>query len=108
MAPLRIIRRNIFDRNRPLSPTGIALSSTTVAVAATNGTVIGAITATDPNVGDTVTYTLTSNPAGKTAISGTNLVVAGAPLSATTYPITIAATDQYGLRFEQNFTITAA
>lgn len=86
------------------APTNVALSGNNVSQNATIGTVVGTLTATDPDPGDVVSYTLTGNASGHFALNGAQLVVNG-PLEAVPYTVTIAATDLGGLTISKNFTI---
>lgn len=89
------------------APTGIDLSNSPVAENSANGTVIGALSATDPDAGDTFTYTLVNDAGGRFAIDGANLVVAG-PLdfeSSTSHQVTVRVTDAAGASYDATFTI---
>jgi mRNA-degrading endonuclease HigB of HigAB toxin-antitoxin module len=94
------------------SPTNITLSATTVAENAGANAVVGTLSTTDANVGNTFTYTLVSG-AGSTDNAAFN--IAGNQLRATaslnfeaksSYAIRIRSTDQGGLFTEKTFTIT--
>src|SRR5262249_52496846 len=50
----------LFAANQP--PTDISLSNNSVAENSANGTIVGALSATDPDAGETFTYSLPSNP----------------------------------------------
>lgn len=87
------------------APTAITLSANVVeenAVAAT----IGGLTATDPDTGDTITFTVDDE---RFAISGSDLVLAADTYinyeSESTVDINVTATDAGGLSFTQAFTI---
>ena len=56
------------------APTSIALSKTSVAEFRAKGTVVGALSTSDPDGGPD-TYTLLNNAGGRFAISGDKLVV---------------------------------
>jgi len=102
----------VTDVVENLAPTNITLSKMNVFEANAIGAVIGNLTTTDPDVGDTHTYTLVSG-AGSTSnayftISG-NQLKAGAIFSyiaQSTYSIRIRTTDAGGLWYEKVFTIT--
>ena len=87
-------------------------SSTTVAEHLSAGTTVGTLSTTDPDVGNTFTYTLASGT-GSTdnasfSLSGSTLLTA-ASFDYTTknsYSIRIRSTDQGGLYTEQVFTIS--
>lgn len=91
------------------TPTALALSANSVAENSSNGTAIGALSTTDPDTGDTFTYSIApgGDPSGKFAISGTNLVVNGALNYEATnsYNVTVRATDSGGAHIDQAFTI---
>lgn len=104
---------NTFDKAFTLTathtdqaPTNIALSNATVNNNVAAGSVIGALTTTDPDAGDTFTYAITVNPSNLFAISGANLVTAVANAAAGTYAVTIKTTDSGGLTFSKQFSIT--
>ncbi len=96
------------------APTNEVLSADTVAENAANGTVVGTITGTDPNVGDVLHYSLINNAGGRFAIdtnTGVITVANGALLdfeSVASHAITVRVTDQDGLTFDKSFTINVA
>ncbi len=94
------------------APTDIALSSSTIAENAGANATVGTLSTTDPDSGNTFTYTLvtgtgsTDNAAFN--ISG-NTLRATASLdfeSKSSYSVRVRTTDQGGLFFEKAFTIT--
>jgi len=89
------------------APTAVLLSNASVAENSAPNTVIGALSAIDPDAGDTATFTLLDNAGGLFAINGANLVVAGALdyESATSHQVTVRATDAGGLTHDATFTI---
>jgi FtsP/CotA-like multicopper oxidase with cupredoxin domain len=94
------------------APTEIAISNSIVAENQASGTTVGTFTSTDPNVGDTFTYTLISG-AGSVdnaafTISGNTLKTAYPFNSAVknSYSFRVRTTDSGGLYFEKAFTIT--
>jgi Ca2+-binding RTX toxin-like protein len=91
------------------APTDIALSASAVNESGAGGSPIGTLTATDPNAGDTFTYTIVNDPDGKFQIVGNELQVrAGATLNyeaATSHQVTIRVTDQGNLSYDKTFTI---
>ena len=93
------------------APTDLSLSANTVAENAANGTVVGTLTATDPDSGDTKTYSLTDNAGGRFAINSSTgvLTVANGSLlnyeTATSHTITVRVTDRSGLTYDETFTI---
>ena len=68
---------------------------------ALSGALVGNLSATDAETGDTHTFSLTDDPGGRFQISGSQLkVAAGAALDyevATSHNVTVVATDQGGL-----------
>ena len=92
------------------APTNISLSASTVYENSPGGTVVGTLTATDPDAGNTHTFSLTDNAAGRFQVVGNQLqVAAGAILDqavAPSHSITVRATDQGGLSFSKTFTIS--
>lgn len=90
------------------APTDISLSASTVAENAAVSTVVGALTRTDPDAGDSGTWSLTNDAGGKFAISGSNLVVNGALNfeAASSHSVTVRYTDTLGLTYDEAFTIT--
>jgi len=92
------------------APTDIALSSSAVSEAATAGTVIGDLSATDAQ-GGTMTYTIVNDPDSKFAInaSGQLVVRSGATFdfeSDTSHDVRVRVTDSGGLWYEETLTIT--
>ncbi len=94
------------------APTDLSLSANTVAENAANGTVVGRVTGTDPDAGDTKTYTLTDSAGGRFAINRSTgvLTVANGTLlnyeAATSHTITVRVMDMDGLTYDKSFTIT--
>ena len=94
------------------SPTAIELSGATVPENEPAGTWVGTFSTTDPDAGDTFTYTLvTGTGSGDNAsfsISGADLLTAAAFDHGikSSYSIRVRSTDQGGLWIEQPFTIT--
>ena len=95
-----------------LAPTALALSSTSVAEALPVGTTVGTFTTTDPNVGDTHTYSLVAGSGDTDNASFTitgNALRTAAVFDAnvkSTYNIRVQTTDQTGRSFQRTFTIT--
>ncbi len=94
------------------TPTNIALSATSLPTGSASGTTVGTFTTTDPDAGDTFTYTLVSGT-GDTdnssfTITGNQLKTAAVLNTATksSYSIRVKTTDASGRSFEKNFTIT--
>jgi len=88
-------------------PTDIALSNHTVAENAVNGQVIGSLSATDVDGGETFIYSLLANPENLFRLYGSNLVVANALdyETAVSHDITVRVTDSTDNTFDKTFTI---
>ncbi|MBH0208303.1 MAG: hypothetical protein HP495_07260, partial [Nitrospira sp.] len=92
-------------------PTDLSLSGSSVAENATTGTVVGTVTGTDPDAGDTKTYSLTDTAGGRFAINASTGVITVADGSllnyeaATSHTIIVQVTDAGGLTHDQTFTI---
>jgi hypothetical protein len=96
--------------NRP--PSLVSLSATTVAENQPVGTTVGVLSTSDPDVGDTFTYTLIADPSldgtGVFEIVG-NQLRTREPLdfeAKSSYRIRVRSTDQGGLHVGKVFTIT--
>jgi PKD repeat protein/Tol biopolymer transport system component len=83
------------------APTGISLSPDTVAQNANSGDVIGTLSATDPDSGETFTF---SGSNGQFSVSGNQVVVAGA-LTAGTQTLDVTVTDSAGNTFTDTIDI---
>jgi hypothetical protein len=94
------------------TPTDIALSNATVAENVPNGTTVGMASTTDPDAANTFTYTLvggTGSTDNATFTFAGNALNVVAPIDFETTPslfIRVRSTDQGGLFFEKQFTIT--
>jgi predicted extracellular nuclease/Ca2+-binding RTX toxin-like protein len=88
------------------APTALTLSSTSVNENAATNTVVGTFTATDPDPGNTFTYSLVSG-ANAFAINGNQLQVTGLLDFETqsSYTIRVRVSDQGGLSLERDFAI---
>lgn len=86
------------------APYGLALSNATMTDAAAIGTVVGTLSAVDPDPGDRLTYALTGSAGGVFAVEGSLLKVASAP-HPIAYSITVAVTDLGGLSVTRTFTV---
>ena len=91
-------------------PTDILLSDDAVDENSSNGTVVGSLSAIDPDAGDTATFSLVDNAGGRFAISGNDLVVAGSLdyEAATSHQVTVRVTDFANNTFDETFTINVA
>jgi hypothetical protein len=101
----------VADMAAPLGTTtnqAPAITSPAVTTAVATYAYSYQMTATDPNTGDTLTYSLTTAPAGMT-VSATGLI-AWTPTAAQVGPqaVTARVQDQGGLFATQSFTVTVA
>lgn len=92
------------------APTDLVITDTVVEENSLGGTLIGNLTVSDPDAGDTVSYSITSGTGASVfEITGNSLVVKqGANLDFETlsqYSLTIEASDSGGLTTSQNLTI---
>ena len=94
------------------APTDITLVGSTVPETALIGTVVGTFETSDPDSGDTFTYSLISG-AGSTnndsfRVSGNSLQTHATFGSSGIQSIRVRSTDQGGLSYEQSFTLTVS
>src|SRR5205823_6276755 len=91
------------------APTNIALSNSAVAENSALGTVVGTLSGSDPDTGDTMTFALLTS-GSPFAIVGNELCVAGAIdyEAATSHSITIRATYASGLTFDKPLSISVS
>jgi Ca2+-binding RTX toxin-like protein len=91
------------------TPSDVALSPMQVAEFADNDTVVGTLTATDPDTGETFTYELTDDAGGRFALDGANIVVADSAAldfeADASHDVTVKVTDSGGLTYEKTLTI---
>ncbi|MEO1981222.1 MAG: DUF2341 domain-containing protein, partial [Fuerstiella sp.] len=93
------------------APTDITLSGSDIDENSANGTAIGNVSATDPDVGDSLTFSLTDNAGGRFAVdlnTGQLTVVNGSLLDfevTSSHGITVRVTDSGGLFYDEAFTI---
>jgi hypothetical protein len=94
------------------APTDIALSNSSVAENQPIGTTVGTLSATDPDAGDTFTFTLVS---GTGDADNASFQIDGSTLKTNavfdyetknSYSIRVRVTDHLGLTYEEAFTIT--
>ncbi|TFU06302.1 hypothetical protein EUV02_04700 [Polymorphobacter arshaanensis] len=94
------------------APTAATLATSAVDENAAVGTLVGTVVGSDPDVGDTLTYTLTDNAGGRFVIdaaSGALSVAAGAPIdyeAAVSHAIGVRVTDAAGAFSDFAFTIS--
>lgn len=98
----------IIINNVNEAPTEIMLSNSLVNENVSLGTVIGTLTATDPDDGSTFTFNELNDPDNKFSVVGNELRVDGVldfEIKAS-HSITILVSDNGGLSYEKQFTIT--
>lgn len=94
------------------APAGLNISSTSIPENSGSDSVVGQITTTDPDDGDSFTYSLVTGAGGadnsRFTISGDQLKIGESPNFETkdSYSLRIRTTDSGGLSFEKSFTIT--
>jgi len=90
------------------APTNIILGNSNVNENLASGTLVGSFTTTDPDSGDTHTYTLVSGDTSAFSISSNQLKTAASFNYETknSYSITVRSTDSSGLYYNKAFTIT--
>ena len=91
------------------SPTDISLSTNTINENASIGSTVSILSTTDPNLGNTHTYTISGTDAAFFDISGSDLVTSDEIDFETqnSFEITITTTDNHGATYDKAFTITA-
>jgi len=93
------------------APTDMALAGNSVPENSANGTTVGTITTTDPDAGETFSYTLTDNAGGRFAIgagSGQITVANGTLLdfeTAQSHNVSVQVTDSASNTYSEAFTI---
>jgi Ca2+-binding RTX toxin-like protein len=91
------------------APTDISLTGALVSENAANGTVVGNLSASDPDAGDSFVFALLDNAGGRFAVSGNQLVVSDGTLldyeAATSHNVTVQVTDAGGLLYNEMMTI---
>ncbi len=106
----KVFTINVTAENN--APTAIQLDDSTIDENSAVGTVVGNLTTTDPNSGDTFVYTLVAGTGDTGNASFTivnNQLKTAANLNfegQSTYSVRIRTTDQFNASFEQVFTIT--
>ncbi len=94
------------------APTDIALSASSINENATGNSSVGTLSTTDPDAGNTFTYSLVAGTGSidnaSFNISGNNLCITNSPNYETksSYTVRVRATDQGNLYFDKAFTIT--
>ena len=101
-----------FVINNNNAPTALALSSNTVLEGATTGTLVGSLSSTDADAGQTFTYSLVS---GSGSTDNSKFVISGNQLQTAynfnyavqnTFSVRVRTTDNLSCSFEQTFTIS--
>jgi Ca2+-binding RTX toxin-like protein len=96
------------------TPTDMSISASSVAENAANGTVVGTVSATDPDAGETFTYSLVDDAGGRFAIdaaTGQVTVADGSLLdfeSAATHDITVRVTDSGSNTYDEVMSINVS
>jgi subtilisin-like proprotein convertase family protein len=102
----------VFSQHTDDPPTDIGLSPSSVAENQPANTTVGTLSSTDPNVGDTFTYTLV---AGTGSTDNASFNISGSSLRSSasfnfevksSYSIRVRSTDAGGLFFEKVFTVS--
>ncbi len=94
------------------APTDISLSTSAIDENVATNSIVGTLSSTDPNAGNTFTYTLVSGTGSADNasfnISGSNLQITNSPDYETknSYSIRVRTTDQGGLYYEKAFSIS--
>ncbi|MBW4679740.1 MAG: putative Ig domain-containing protein [Microcoleus vaginatus WJT46-NPBG5] len=98
------------DTPTSVTPSDILLSSVAVNENSPAGTLIGSLSASDPDAEDTHTYALLDNAGGRFIIDGNQLKVAPGALldfeTESSHTIKVRVTDAAGNIFDKDFTIT--
>lgn len=100
----------VFASPPNLAPSDIVLTSQSVAENQAAGAVVGIVTTLDPTPGETFTYTLLNDAAGKFALSGTNLVTTASfdREAQANYDIVLQVSDSGGNVLQRSITIAIA
>ncbi|MCH8991957.1 MAG: cadherin domain-containing protein, partial [Acidobacteria bacterium] len=99
---------NVTDVNE--SPTDLSLSQQEILENSAAGSTVGAVSAVDPDTGETFTYQLTDDAGGRFALDGDGILTVAQAASldyeqATSHDISIRVTDAQGLTYDETFTI---
>ena len=98
-----------FGASTNHSPTNIVLLGNSVPENSAINTVVGGLSATDPDFGETFTFALTNNAGGRFGISGSNIVVANGGLlnfeANTSHQLSVRVTDSTGNTYDDVFVI---
>ena len=89
------------------APTAVALTASTIVGGSAQGTVVGTLSTTDQDSGDTFTYTITSQAVtGAFQIVGSALQVGSVTSTAASHDVIVRTTDAGGATFDQTLTVT--
>jgi hypothetical protein len=91
------------------SPTDINMSSTTIAPHSPYGTVVGELSASDPDPLETLTYELLDSAGGRFALTDSLLRVANGDLveAGNSYAVVVRVRDSFGLKYDKTLALTA-
>ena len=90
------------------APTDISVSNATVAQSAANGTIVGALSAIDPDAGDTATFTLVNGASGQFTVDAVGNIVVAGPLTTGVQQVTVRVTDSGALTFDRTIAINVS
>jgi Ca2+-binding RTX toxin-like protein len=99
---------NVADDPADTPPTEISLSNAVVAEGSASGTLVGSLSALDPDADESFVYSLLDNPGGFFAIDGDRLVTAALLdyESVPTHNLTLRVTDSDGNVFDQQVVVS--
>jgi hypothetical protein len=87
----------------------VTVSGSTVMEGVDNGTLVGVVTATDPDTGETLHYTLLDSADGRFTLNGNQLEVANISLfdyeTQASHSVTLRVTDSTGNSYDETFSI---
>ena len=104
-----VMSLNLTDVNE--GPSDMTLSGDTTPENPINGTVVGTVSTTDPDAGETFSYTLTNDAGGRFMINsqtGEVMILDGSLMDisdGSSYDITVQVTDSGGLTYDEAMTI---
>lgn len=89
------------------APTDISLSNSGIAENSAVNTLVGTFSASDPDAGDTHSYSLSGSGAAFFAVSGNELRTTGVPdfELQSSYSLTVEATDSAGNKYSKDFSV---
>ncbi|MFN6108242.1 MAG: SdrD B-like domain-containing protein, partial [Planctomycetaceae bacterium] len=102
----KVFSISVLDANE--TPTSLELTATSVKEKQAIGTVVGTLSGTDPDAGDSLAFSLLAGDVGSFSLSGADLQTAAVFNYAATsfYSLTVRATDSQGLFLDRTFTIS--